>query len=500
MANGFAMRGFTQGLTQGLQNANDLYNSYVNRDLQRAESERLRKGQETQDRWYEAQARNQEMDNARQERMLKLNEQKGEREITKSDLDIAKDRLAMEQANKQAQFPVIEAILKKNSLSPDEYQKLDAFGMGPILNMEDDADTIDNLAKGVRSGEIPMDDPEVVKRLLPALTPTLNRNLGDVGYDPQYKEKITVAVKRPIGLQRINGKVVPVLHVQGANANGDFREYDAPATQFASSLPDDPLLALSESAVARKLSGLAKFQRNLSKNPDLRQQAQEFARSLAYGAPKPLTAEQQAKADYYGEKRNTERYTQLEKAQQAAKLQLEGLLKEKELGGFDSRRGLEDQVKNAELKLKGIEAQLKQEQITTQQSMQDRNYAAADYTDSRRSGLGSAGRTKEATFNRDKAMKRAGDIYRAPPKGMAGIPDSPEVEKERQAATVRQNQFVDTVESLVTKKGLRQDQAEIAAREGQPIKNVKAPDGRVFNGWRAQIDGKWVNIPFEWVN
>lgn len=493
MANGFALKGFTTGLTQGLQNANDLYNSYVSRDLQRAESERLRKGQETQDRWYEAQAKNMELDNNRQERQLRMNEEKG-------GLEIAKERLAMEQANKQAQFPVIEAILKKDSINEDDYRQLVDFGMAPMLNMEDDADTINNLAKGVRSGQIPIDDPEVAKRLLPALTPVFNRNLGDVGRDPKTGAEIRVAVKEPVGFRRVNGKVVPMLRVKGANAKGEFAEYDAPATQFASSLPDDPLLALTESEAARKLTGLAKFNRMLSKNPTIRQQAQEFSRSLAYGAPKPLTAEQQAKADYYGEKRNTERYTQLEKAQQAAKLQLEGLIKEKELGGFDSKRGLEDEIKNADLKLKGIEAQLKQEQITTQQSMQDRNYAAADYTDSRRSGLGSAGRTKEATFNRDKAMKRAGDIYRAPPKGMAGMPDSPEVEKERQAATVRQNQFVDTVESLVTKKGLRQDQAEIAAREGQPIKNVKAPDGRVFNGWRAQIDGKWVNIPFEWVN
>lgn len=364
MANGFAMRGFTQGLTQGLQNANDLYNSYVNRDLQRAESERLRKGQETQDRWYAAQAKNMEMDNDRQERALKLTEQKGGLEITKSELDIAKERLAMEQANKQSQYPVIEAILKKDSINEDDYRKLDAFGMGPMLNMEDDADIIENLSRGVRSGEIPMDDPEVVKRLLPALTPTLNRNLGDVGRDPKTKTEVRVAVKEPIGFQRVNGKVVPILRVKGANAKGEFAEYDAPATQFASSLPDDPLLALNESAVARKLSGLAKFQRNLSKNPALRQQAQEFARSLAYGAPKPLSEKDRAYS--------------LDKEDQIRSRNLQDQIKRLEYISSVSKGKAQEE---AELAL----ADLRREKINTERTRQGRNDALT-YESETRSG------------------------------------------------------------------------------------------------------------------
>lgn len=468
MANGFALKGFTTGLTQGLQNANELYNSYVNRDLARAESERLRKGQETQDRWYAAQAKNMEMDNDRQERMLKLNEQKGEREITKSDLDIAKDRLAMEQANKQAQLPVIEAILKKGSLSPDDYQKLDAFGMGPILSMEDDADVIENLSRGVRSGEIPMDDPEVVKRLLPALTPTLNRNLGDVGYDPQYKEKITVAVKRPIGLQRINGKVVPMLHVQGANANGDFREYDAPATQFASSLPDDPLLALTESEAARKLTGLAKFNRMLAKNPTIRQQAQEFSRSLAYGAPKPISARDEA----YINNQNA----------LTAKNQLEALQKRLEIGDYGSRSELEKQIKQAELNLKRA-------QSDTELSKQDRNYATADYQDRR--GLGGVSKQKKAPVFKDKpVMDRAKMLYPVDNEG-PGMPIPADQQRRRL-------EYFNTVQGLVNTGGAELDQAMDLAQNGAPVRGIQTPDGRSFDGIKTVINGKTQYIPYRW--
>ena len=458
MANGFALKGFTTGLTQGLQNANELYNSYVNRDLARAESERLRKGQETQDRWYAAQAKNMEMDNDRQERMLKLNEQKGEREITKSDLDIAKDRLAMEQANKQAQLPVIEAILKKGSLSPDDYQKLDAFGMGPILSMEDDADVIENLSRGVRSGEIPMDDPEVVKRLLPALTPTLNRNLGDVGYDPQYKEKITVAVKRPIGLQRINGKVVPMLHVQGANANGDFREYDAPATQFASSLPDDPLLALTESEAARKLTGLAKFNRMLAKNPTIRQQAQEFSRSLAYGAPKPISARDEA----YINNQNA----------LTAKNQLEALQKRLEIGDYGSRSELEKQIKQAELNLKRA-------QSDTELSKQDKNWAEADSK-----GLGSVSKNSASGggFDIKRAESVANQYFPIPDEPKTPPADDPLGEKYRagkEELLAQRQKYIRTVQGLVTVGGIPQEKAELAASTGEQ-ELFAAKDGHTY--------------------
>ena len=417
MANGFALKGFTTGLTQGLQNANDLYNSYVSRDLQRAESERLRKGQETQDRWYEAQAKNMELDNNRQERQLRMNEEKG-------GLEIAKERLAMEQANKQAQFPEIEAILKKNSLSPDEYQKLDAFGMGPILNMEDDADTIDNLAKGVRSGEIPMDDPEVVKRLLPALTPALNRDPGGEGRDPKTGQRVRIAAKEPIGFQRVNGKVVPILRVHGAIADegsekAKYHYYDAPATQFASSLPDDPLLALTQSGVARKLTGLAKFNRMLSRNPTIRQQAQEFSRSLAYGPPKPISARDEAYINH------------------------------------------------------------KKAQGDTELSKQDKNWAEADSK-----GLGSVGKNSGSGggFDIKRAESVANQYFPIPDEPKTPPADDPLGEKYRAGRDdlmAQRQKFIRTVQGLVRVGGISQEDAELAASTGEQ-ELFAAKDGHTY--------------------
>jgi hypothetical protein len=451
MANGFAMRGFTQGLTQGLQNANDLYNSSVNRDLQRAESERLRKGQETQDRWYEAQAKNMELDNNRQERQLRMNEEKG-------GLEIAKERLAMEQANKQAQFPVIEAILKKDSINEDDYRQLVDFGMAPMLNMEDDADTINNLAKGVRSGQIPIDDPEVAKRLLPALTPVFNRNLGDVGRDPKTGAEIRVAVKEPVGFHRVNGKVVPMLRVKGANAKGEFAEYDAPATQFASSLPDDPLLALTESEAARKLTGLAKFNRMLSRNPTIRQQAQEFSRSLAYGAPKPISARDEA----YINNQNA----------LTAKNQLEALQKRLEIGDYGSKSELERQIKQAELNLKMA-------QSDTELSKQDKNWAEADSK-----GLGSVSKNSGSGggFDIKRAESVANQYFPIPDEPKTPPANDPLGEKYRagkEELLAQRQKYIRTVQGLVTVGGIPQEKAELAASTGEQ-ELFAAKDGHTY--------------------
>lgn len=476
MANGFAMRGFTQGLTQGLQNANDLYNSYVNRDLQRAESERLRKGQETQDRWYEAQARNQEMDNARQERMLKMNEQKGGLEIKKSELDLAKEELSAEQARKQAEYPRIYGILnKQGDFTEDDFKALNDFGLGSLLSGEDDSAELKRLAEGVRSGQLAVDDPEVANKLLPALTPMLNRRPGSVGVDPNTGQQIRVTDKTPIGFQRIQGRAVPMLRVRGANADGQAVEYVAPATQFASSSKDDPLLELTQSEAARRLTGAAWLNRQAAKNPELRKSLLDYASLQANGVPKPISQLDQAK-------------TQNEQDKVRSR-QLQDQIKRLEyISGASQGKAKEE----AERAL----TELRKEQTITEQSKQDKNWADADSK-----GLGSVSKNSGSGggFDIKRAESVANQYYPIPDEPKTPPADDPLGEKYQKgkADLLDQRQkFIRTIQGLVTTGGMSQEKAELAAGSGQQ-ELFAAKDGHTY--WVVNTfdeKGNPIKVPF----
>ena len=441
MANGFAMRGFTQGFTQGLQNVNDLYNSYVERDLRRAESERLRGAQDLANRASE----------------MKL--QAGE-------LELAKARRDEEQAKKQADYPRIYGILNKGGdFSDEDVKALHDYGLGSMLSGEDDSENLMRLANDVRSGRRGIEDPEVSSRLLPALQPMMNRDIGGVGRDPRTGQPVRIAAKVPTGFRNINGKVVPMLSVRGADKDGQYVEYDAPATQFGSSVPEDPLLALSNERAAQKLEGAARLNRQVAQNPELRTRLQEYAGILANGAPKAISAKDQAYI--------------LDKGSQIKSRQLNDEIKSKELE-INSKTGQAKVEAEKEL------ANLRREKSITEQSIQDKN-----------SGLGAAGKEKPTDLKR---INQFADTYFPLPKKPAAFPmDDPmgiQWQKQADEANTKRQEYVRTVQGLIQVGGMKQDKAAQAAATGQQ-ELFHAKDGHTYWVVNSFDDsGKAIKIPF----
>ncbi|MEY2680529.1 MAG: hypothetical protein RL661_760 [Pseudomonadota bacterium] len=443
MANGFAMRGFTQGFTQGLQNVNDLYNSYVDRDLRRAEAERLRGVQDLQNRASE----------------LKL--QAG-------DLELAKARRDEELAKKQADYPRIYGIInKQGDFTDEDLQTLHDYGLGTMLSGEDESDNLMKLANEVRSGRRNAEDPEVAQKLLPALQPMMNRDIGGIGRDPRTGQPVRIAAKVPTGFLNVNGKVVPMLSVRGAGQDGQYIEYEAPATQFGSSLPDDPLLALTNERAASKLEGAARLNRQIAQNPELRTRLQEYAGVLANGVPKPISAKDQAYI--------------LDKESQIGSRQINDAIKQKQLE-IDSKTGLAKVEAEREL------AALRREKQATEQTVQDKNLASLD---------GKQGKQKSLDLKRVNQL--ADSYYPIPKKPAAFPPDDPlgqSWQKQAEEATTKRQEYIRTVQGLVTVSGMDQDQAAHAAASGQQ-ELFNAKDGHTY--WVVNTfdkNGKAIKVPF----
>ena len=417
MANGFALRGFTQGFTQGLQNVNELYNSYVDRDLRRAEAERVRGAQDLANR-------------------------RAEQQLEAGSLELAKSRRDEELAKKQADYPRIYGILnKEGDFSEEDLKALHDYGLGSMLSGEDESDTLTRLAGEVRSGRRPIDDPEVTKNLLPALQPMMNRDIGGVGRDPRTGQPVRIAAKVPTGFRNVNGKVVPMLSVRGAGQDGQYVEYEAPATQFGSSLPDDPLLALTNERAAQKLEGAAKLNRQIAKNPELKSRLQEYAGILASGVPKPLSARDQA---YIADVEGKNAYRQ------------------------------------ARIDMKGRE-------------LDDKRLA----NQTKASGLGSAGRTGKAAKPFDlKRINQFADIYFPIPKKPDDLIKQADWQKQVDEITPKRQEYIRTVQGLVNTAGIDPEKAAHAAATGQQ-ELFPDKDGHVY--WVVNTfddSGKPIKYPF----
>jgi hypothetical protein len=474
MANGFAMRGFTEGLTSGLQSVNKLYDSYVDRDLRRAEAERLRAGQEAQNRWYEAQAKNQEFDNSIKSKELGMKERTFDlaSQTDQIKLDAAKEEQRRSQL--QAQFPDIQLRLKKMETQGADASDLEALqGFGLDVGLLGDANytaQAREISERLKSGQLNPNDPQALKVLAPAYQQKLARNLGGVGKDEMSGKAFRVTGKQLAGFEQTPQGYVPLLTVEGVDADGQYAAYTAPYTANGSSDPMDPVTIMQQSDIARPLDAVGTLSRYVQ-NPNNREALEGYLRAKAFGPDKPISANEQ---------------------DQIRSRQLGDEIKRLEYLSKSSQGKAKEEAERAL-------TELRREKINTEQSLQEKNYADADGK-----GLGSVSKSgKAASFDRDRAMKRAGDIYRAPAKAADNLPDPPDIAKQRDESTARQFQYVDTVERLVTMHNLPQDQAELAARDGQPIgtpdKPVTTADGRAFIGWRAQIDGKTVNIPLQWV-
>lgn len=489
MADGFALRGFTQGFTQGLQNIDQLTTNWQTRDLRQKEVELQREQQDRQNRYNDYLIQNMERDNARLDRQQQVNEQSAGLDMEGKRNSLQAERMKIEQAQKQADLVRINDALTVGKVDDDTWGLMRKYGFDGFVGT--DPGQLNQIADEIESGRRPPNDPEVMKVLNPVLTPAAMRNIGGEGVVPNtvYQNgdnpaqnlprpgtPVRIATKKVVGYDQVNGKWVPRLQVQGADKQGNFVSYEAPFTQRASSDPDDPLMPMDAKDLANKLRGAAYVNQRIKADPTLQERLKGQVQDVYQGIRSPLSAKDQAYiADKQGQQRVREIETQI-KAMEAQSRMATGQAK------AEAQKAL---------------AELYKEKLKTEQSMQDKNWAAADAETGK--GLGSVEKNSKATFDPKRAQSVVDQLMPIPPEPKQFSPDDPTGEKYQkgvQEMQAKRQEFLRTMQGLVTMSGMPQDEAEIAASTGQQ-ELFTAKDGHTY--WVVNTydkKGNPIKVPF----
>lgn len=486
MADGFALRGFTQGFTQGLQNIDQLATNWQARDLRQKEVELQREQQDRQNRYNDYLIQNMERTANRQDRQDALSNESHGLDMESKRYRLQDERMKIEQAQKQADLVRINDALTVGKVDDETWGLMRKYGFDGFVGT--DPGQLNQIADEIESGRRPPNDPEVMKVLNPVLTPAAMRNIGAKGVVPntvyQNQENptpdlprpgtpITIATKKVVGYDQVNGKWVPRLQVQGAAEGGKFVSYEAPFTQRASSDPDDPLMPMSPQDLANKLRGAAYVNQRLKADPELQARLKGQVQDVYQGIRGPVSPREQAYiADKQGQQRVREIETQI-KAMEAQSRMATGQAK------AEAQKAL---------------AELYKEKLNTEQSMQDKNWADADGK-----GLGSVEKNSKAAFDPKRAQSVVDQLMPIPPEPKQFSPDDPTGEKYQkgvQDLQAKRQEFLRTMRGLVTLSGMPQDKAEQAASTGQQ-EMFTAKDGHTYWVVNTYDDkGNPIKVPF----
>ena len=307
MADGFALRGFTQGFTQGLQNIDQLATNWQARDLRQKEVELQREQQDRQNRYNDYLIQNMERTANRQDRQDALSAETHGLDMESKRNSQQADRMKLEQAQKQADLTRINDALTVGKVDDDTWGLMRKYGFDGFMDI--DPDKLNSYAGELESGRRPPNDPEIMKALNPVLTPAAMRNIGGEGVVPNtvYQNgenpaqnlprpgtPVRIATKKVVGYDQVNGKWVPRLQVQGADKQGNFVSYEAPFTQRASSEPDDPLMPMDPKDLANKLRGAAYVNQRLKADPTLQERLKGQVQDVYQGIRGPVSEKDRA--------------------------------------------------------------------------------------------------------------------------------------------------------------------------------------------------------------
>lgn len=512
MADGFALRGFTQGFTQGLQNIDQLATNWQARDLKQKGYELEQQQQERANRYNDYLIQNMKRDNARLDRQQQVNEQSAGLDMEGKRNNLQAERMKIEQAQKQADLVRINDALTVGKVDDDTWGLMRKYGFDGFVGT--DPSQLNQIADDIESGRRPPNDPEVMKVLNPVLTPAAMRNIGGEGVVPntvyQNTENpaqnlprpgtpVRVATKKVVGYDQVNGKWVPRLQVQGADKHGNFVSYEAPFTQRASSDPDDPLMPMSQQDLANKLRGAAYVNQRLKADPTLQERLKGQVQDVYQGIRGPVSPKDQAYVMNQQDQVRSRQFQDKLKAYEtdaniAADNELAALRKWQQKDGDEKRKALVE-YEAAKKANKEAQTRLYDAKTQTESSIQDRNYAAADYSDSRAKGLGSVGKPgKKPAFKQKDVMERAKALYRSESGDMPGMPVAPEVEQRR-------FKFFNDVQTLVVDAGVDQDKAMHWVQNNPREIRKRASDGRQFEAVVVKgDDGKNQYFPVKWLD
>ena len=424
MADGFALRGFTQGFTQGLQNIDQLTTNWQTRDLRQKEVELQREQQDRQNRYNDYLIQNMERDNARLDRQQQVNEQSAglDMEAKRNNLQI--ERMKMEQAQKQAELTSINDAVGNGRVDEPTWGLMKKYGFDAFLGI--DPGKMEDYAGKLESGQIDPNDPGLMEVLSPVMKAAAMRNIGAKGVVPNtvYQNEnnktetlprpgtpVMIATKDVIGFDKVGDKLVPRLRVQGAAEGGKFVSYEAPYTQYASSEPDDPLVAMSAKDLANKLRGAAYVNQRLKADPTLQERLKGRVQDVYQGIRGPIDPVKQAQIKNYESMDSSRRFQNQLKALET---QADLALKDEQT----AKLRFENSPENQQLK-----REYQQAKINATQASESLRRAREEYTGVQtgnalygRPGLGSAksrgGKTGAEKFDAKKAeMWFLNDVY-----------------------------------------------------------------------------------------
>ena len=329
MADGFALRGFTQGFTQGLQNIDQLATNWQARDLKQKGYELEQQQQERANRYNDYLIKNMERTADRQDRQDALSAETHGLEVETKRFKNQELQAEADARQRQNELNQLWQSISSAKFDDNTMNLAQKYGINSLAEFEpEDYRTAQEL---IRSGVSP-DDPRVSPLVTRVINPAAKRMLGSVGslrneYTvapgaepstapnalkdavPKAGQKVMIANKDVVKLVPVGDGYVPMLRVQGAvtgeDGKGQYVEYEAPFTQMGLSDPKDPIVKFTKEGLVNRLGAGEAFSSLVRENPALKERLLGQVQQLSAGIPKqadPLTQSRISKIEFEKQK------------------------------------------------------------------------------------------------------------------------------------------------------------------------------------------------------
>ena len=513
MADGFALRGFTQGFTQGLQNIDQLATNWQARDLKQKGYELEQQQQERANRYNDYLIKNMERDNNRLDRQQEINERSAGLDKATKELSLQKQQIEMERQQRKDDLNRLYSVISPEnpediSITDEDVARMNRLGLRPFADY--DPNKIKTWTDMLAKGEFPS-DPEAMRAINDAYTVKAQRQLGR-GITPgqQYTatgaetgeavprpgEQVMPAVKTVVGMKAVDGGYVPIVRVEGATAGPEKRyvSYEAPYTQNGMASPEDKPVRFTPQQMADTLRGAGFVSARLQANPALLERLRGQVIAESRGIPEAPSVKDQWYAR--DKKSQIENRALVTEAKVAVDNERAALLKWQQTDGDEKRKAL---IEYEAAKKASAEAQAKlyDAKTITEEGRAYKLGADTYNTINGKPGLGSAGKGgKPPAFKQKDVMARAKILFPSSADAIKGSPVEPDTEKRR-------FDFFNEVQTLVVDSRMDQEQAMSLAQHGkripQPI--TRKSDNRQFMGIEVLgEDGKPYYVPIKWLN
>ena len=512
MADGFALRGFTQGFTQGLQNIDQLATNWQARDLKQKGYELEQQQQERANRYNDYLIQNMERDNARQDRQQQVNEQSAGLDKATKELSLQKQQKEMERQQRKEDLNRLYSVISPENpedvtITDEDVDRMNRLGLRPFADY--DPNKIKAWTDMLAKGEMPT-EPDAIKALNDAYTVKAQRLLGR-GITPgqQYTatgaetgeavprpgERVMPAVKTVVGMKAVDGGYVPIVRVEGATAGPEKRyvSYEAPYTENGMASPEDKPVRFTLQHMADTLRGAGFVTARLQANPALLERLRGQVVAESRGIPEDPSVKDQWYAR--DKKSQIENRALVTEAKVAVDNERAALLKWQQTDGDEKRKAL---IEYEAAKKASAEAQsrLYDAKTITEEGRAYKLGADTYNTINGKPGLGSAGKGgKPETFTPKKAAEWA-DLRYAPD-AMDPATGKPGFSEKLQ---IKRTNYLNNMQGLMSVGGASYDEADQILTDPDAKFIGEYPTTRgPASGYATTIKGQWRFIPIRYL-